>query len=41
MIAGHKDLPEPIVKKLASALDMGRKSPEFQKYCPGSLSLPG
>ncbi len=32
MIAGHKDLPETIVKKLADAFDMGRKSPEFQKY---------
>ena len=32
MISGHKDLPEPIVKKLASAFDTGRKSPVFQKY---------
>ena len=33
MIAGHKDLPEPIVKKLADAFEIGRKSPVFQKYC--------
>jgi tripartite-type tricarboxylate transporter receptor subunit TctC len=33
MLAGHKDLPEPIVKKLADAFEVGRKSPVFQKYC--------
>src|SRR4030042_2670115 len=32
MISGRNDLPEPIVKKLASAFDTGRKSPVFQKY---------
>ena len=32
MIAGPKGLPDPIVKKLASALDTGRKTPAFQKY---------
>jgi tripartite-type tricarboxylate transporter receptor subunit TctC len=32
VIAGHKDLPEPIVKKLADAFEIGRKSPVFQKY---------
>jgi tripartite-type tricarboxylate transporter receptor subunit TctC len=32
MISGPKGLPDPIVKKLASALDTGRKTPVFQKY---------
>ncbi len=32
MIAGPKGLPDPIVRKLASALDAGRKTPAFQKY---------
>ena len=32
MIAGPKGLPEPIVKKLVTVFDTGRKSPGFQKY---------
>lgn len=32
MIAGPKGLPDPIVRKLANALDTGRKTPAFQKY---------
>ena len=32
MIAGPKGLPEPIVKKLATSFEAGRKSPGFQKY---------
>jgi tripartite-type tricarboxylate transporter receptor subunit TctC len=32
MIAGPKGLPDPIVKKLITVFDSGRKSPGFQKY---------
>lgn len=32
MIAGPKNLPDPIVKKLVTAFDSGRKTPVFQKY---------
>lgn len=32
MIAGPKGLPDPIVKKLVTAFDAGRKTPGFQKY---------
>ena len=32
MMSGPKGLPEPIVKKLVTAFDKGRKSEAFQKY---------
>jgi tripartite-type tricarboxylate transporter receptor subunit TctC len=32
MISGPKGLPDPIVKKLVTAFDAGRKTPGFQKY---------
>lgn len=32
MIAGPKGLPDPIVKKLVTAFDAGRKTPGFQKF---------
>jgi len=32
MMAGQKELPEPIVKKLAGIIDLARKAPAFQKF---------
>jgi tripartite-type tricarboxylate transporter receptor subunit TctC len=32
MISGPKGLPDPIVKKLVTVFDAGRKTPGFQKY---------
>ena len=32
MVSGPKGLPDPIVKKLATAFDTARKSAGFQKY---------
>ena len=32
MISGPKGLPDPVVKKLVTAFDAGRKTPGFQKY---------